>query len=232
MPAELPPLGAIKMTAEIALLNRRALAFAADSAVTISDGTSTKIYNSAEKIFELSRITPIGLMIYNGMEFVGVPLDVLIRQFRCDCDRDFTSCDDACTAFLSYLCDFERNNDDECEHLSFIIADEMVGIVREYQSKLREELFAQISNQKNKSKFYDLAKKIVCKVFDDHYELHNSRPLKGFLEGTTIEDFIKVFGKVIDAHVSIHFKEFRDDKELRKHVEAWTFAVLKSDIFI
>jgi hypothetical protein len=71
------------MTAEIAILNRRAIAFAADSAVTISDGSNhPKIYNTAEKLFELSRETPIGLLLYNGMELVGVPLDVLIRRFR------------------------------------------------------------------------------------------------------------------------------------------------------
>ena len=56
------------MTAEIAIANRTALAFAADSAVTIRVGNKTKIYDSAEKIFELTRKQPIGLMIYNNVE--------------------------------------------------------------------------------------------------------------------------------------------------------------------
>ena len=100
------------MTAEIALLNRRALAFAADSAVTITGGANDKIFNSAEKIFELSRIMPIGLMVYNGVEFVGVPIDVLVRKFRAECDQNFRSCEVACEAFLEYMCRFKRTNYD------------------------------------------------------------------------------------------------------------------------
>lgn len=72
------------MTAEIALLNRRAIAFAADSAVTISGPGPDKIYNSAEKVFEFSRKVPLGLMLYNALEFVGIPIDVLVRKFRAE----------------------------------------------------------------------------------------------------------------------------------------------------
>lgn len=96
------------MTAEIALLNRRALAFAADSAVTISDGINHKIYNSAEKISELSRRTHIGGMLYNFLEFMGIPLDVLVRKFRNEEDAVYPSCKAACVAFLKYLKDFKR----------------------------------------------------------------------------------------------------------------------------
>jgi hypothetical protein len=91
------------MTAEIALLNRRALAFASDSAVTISDGENEKIYNSAEKIFELSRNVPIGIMVYNTMEFVGIPLDVLIRKFRAGCDLHFQNAEHASDLFINFL---------------------------------------------------------------------------------------------------------------------------------
>lgn len=71
------------MTAEIAILNKTAVALAADSAVTISAGQrDEKIYDSADKLFELSDKNPIGIMIYNGMSFLEVPLQSLIREFR------------------------------------------------------------------------------------------------------------------------------------------------------
>ena len=41
-----------------------------------------KIYPSADKLFELSLSDPVGAMIYNNLEFMGAPLDVIIRQFR------------------------------------------------------------------------------------------------------------------------------------------------------
>ena len=40
------------MTTEIAVLNRLGIALAADSAVTISGGGTTKVFESADKLFE------------------------------------------------------------------------------------------------------------------------------------------------------------------------------------
>ncbi|WP_353642930.1 hypothetical protein [Mesorhizobium sp. WSM2239] len=57
------------MTAEIAILNKTAVALATDSAVTISAGLDhQKIYDTADKLFDLGGATPIGLMIYTGMQ--------------------------------------------------------------------------------------------------------------------------------------------------------------------
>jgi hypothetical protein len=75
------------MTAEIAVLNKTAVALAADSAMTISAGRKQeKIFDTADKLFELSTSDPIGIMIYNGMSYMGIPLPVLIRDFRSSCD--------------------------------------------------------------------------------------------------------------------------------------------------
>lgn len=70
------------MTAEIAIINRSAIVLAADSAVTLNVRGAEKIYTSAEKLFELSLTDPIGIMIYNNLEFMGIPLEVVIKQFR------------------------------------------------------------------------------------------------------------------------------------------------------
>lgn len=70
------------MTAEVAILNREAVAMAADSAATFSDGTSQKISSSANKIFSLSKHHPVGLMIYGNALFMGVPWEVIIKVYR------------------------------------------------------------------------------------------------------------------------------------------------------
>ena len=91
------------MTAEIAILNKSAIAIAADSAVTISAGDSQeKIFDSADKLFELSDHDPIGVMVYNTMDFMGTPLGVLVKDFRINCPK-FSSVRDAGEAFLSFL---------------------------------------------------------------------------------------------------------------------------------
>lgn len=68
------------MTAEIAVMNKRAIALAADSAVTIGD--RAKFYNTANKLFMISKYEPIGIMIYNNAEFMGVPWEVIVKEYR------------------------------------------------------------------------------------------------------------------------------------------------------
>ncbi len=65
------------MTAEVAVINKSAIALASDSAVTVelidSRGRSSdKIYNTANKLFALSKVCPVGIMVYNTME-LGLP---------------------------------------------------------------------------------------------------------------------------------------------------------------
>jgi hypothetical protein len=68
------------MTAEIAVMNKRAIALAADSAVTVGD--RAKFYNTANKLFMLSKYEPVGIMVYNNAEFMGIPWETIVKEFR------------------------------------------------------------------------------------------------------------------------------------------------------
>jgi hypothetical protein len=71
------------MTAEIAVMNRVAIALAADSASTsVFEGKVPKIYNTADKLFALDEREPIGAMIYGSASFMRVPWETLIKHFR------------------------------------------------------------------------------------------------------------------------------------------------------
>lgn len=70
------------MTAIVGILNRRGVSFAADSAATHRSPSGYKISNNANKIFTLSKYHPVGIAIYNNLDFIGVPWDSIIKQFR------------------------------------------------------------------------------------------------------------------------------------------------------
>jgi len=70
------------MTAIVGVLNRRGLAFAADSAATHRSDSGLKISNNANKIFSLSKYHPVGIAIYNNLDFMGIPWDSIIKQYR------------------------------------------------------------------------------------------------------------------------------------------------------
>ena len=67
------------MTAEIVLMNPMAVALAADSAVSVG---VAKEYQSANKLFQLRVDQPVGIMIYGNAAFMGVPWELIIKEYR------------------------------------------------------------------------------------------------------------------------------------------------------
>ena len=67
------------MTSEVVVMNRLAVALAADSATTVSGPNSQKIWNSANKLFALSKTHPVGVMFYNNASILGVPWETIIK---------------------------------------------------------------------------------------------------------------------------------------------------------
>lgn len=70
------------MTAIVGILNKRGAVMAADSAVTVTNGDRTKIYNTATKIFRISLDHPVGVMLFSSAEFIGTPWDVIFKLYR------------------------------------------------------------------------------------------------------------------------------------------------------
>lgn len=70
------------MTAIVGILNNRGAVMAADSAVTVTNGDRTKIYNTATKIFRMSLDNPVGVMMFSSAEFIGTPWDVIFKLYR------------------------------------------------------------------------------------------------------------------------------------------------------
>ena len=75
------------MTALVGILNKRAVAIAADSAITVSYASDErkKIYNTGQKIFRLSEVQPVGVMLYNNVEFMSTPWEVIIKLYHDRC---------------------------------------------------------------------------------------------------------------------------------------------------
>ena len=91
------------MTAEVAILNREAVAMAADSALTLG-GPVGKVYNSANKLFALSRLEPVAVMVYGGGSFEGVPWATVVKEYRRHLAAGtFDTIEDYASDFIAYL---------------------------------------------------------------------------------------------------------------------------------
>lgn len=70
------------MTSEIAVMNQRAVALAADSAVTLIDGGTVVVRNDQRKLYNLVEGAPIGVMFFGVADMMGHPWEHLIEYFQ------------------------------------------------------------------------------------------------------------------------------------------------------
>ncbi len=70
------------MTSEVAILNKSAIALAADSKVTVGVSGWEKTYDTVNKLFTLSKYHPVGIMIYGNAEFMRFPWETIIKRYR------------------------------------------------------------------------------------------------------------------------------------------------------
>ena len=97
------------MTAIVGVLNKQAIAVAADSAVTIGGGV--KIYDKANKVFTLSKHHPVGIAVYSNASFnSSIPWEIIIKMFRKELgDEELDSVRAYADKFLTYLEKFKQD---------------------------------------------------------------------------------------------------------------------------
>lgn len=157
------------MTAEIAVLNKSAVALATDSAVTIPAGDQAlKIYESADKLFELSKEQPIGVMIYNGMQFLGVPMDTIIKEFRHRIGL-FNTVEDAANEFLHHLYEYVDAAPDE--EISQCIKAVVSPIVEQISQKIKDSFFDRLkegATPSSSEEFNALTEDVIDNVLEEY----------------------------------------------------------------
>lgn len=92
------------MTAQIAILNKSAIALASDSAVTVETRNNRKTYNTVNKLYTLSKYAPAGIMFYGNAEFMGVPWETIVKMYRDALGaKRFKAIDEYAQDFLSHI---------------------------------------------------------------------------------------------------------------------------------
>jgi hypothetical protein len=114
------------MTAEIVIMNKNAVALAADSAVTVehitASGRVQKIFNTVNKLFALSKYHQVGIMVFGNSEIIGIPWEVVIKIYR------ETLKDKASPTIKSYALDFINflssffTDEAQSEYLTLLVA--------------------------------------------------------------------------------------------------------------
>lgn len=197
------------MTAEIAILNKTAIALAADSAVTISvSGKEDKTFDNADKLFELSDHNPIGIMIYNNTSFMETPLQTLIREFR----KKALPCNNVAeiaTKFLNYLNEFGIASPVSVKRRSIELALKyhFSSLMNAVLERTRHN-FHEVTYEQNLVELLDIFIEVVSNLSDAHFIVGRSPPAKGDLEALIDRMVVEEFGDGFKSDMLSKFRHF------------------------
>lgn len=130
------------MSAGICIMNKNAIALAADSAVTV--GQHLAIHNSANKLFALSKVAPVGAIIYSNAEVMGIPVEILIKQYKRDLgQKTFNFLEEYVNDFVSYMLQNKRLfhfAENEARYINNVYIDLLNGLNGDYRRLLSRKI--------------------------------------------------------------------------------------------
>ncbi|BFL14903.1 hypothetical protein K190097F3_04040 [Enterocloster clostridioformis] len=138
------------MSAGICIMNKHAVAMAADSAVTI--GQHVAIHNSANKLFALSRCEPVGVIVYANASFMQIPIEIIIKQYKAFLgSKAFESLEEYVSDFIGYiennpsLFRFEKTEELYIQNVYVDLFKGMVGDRKQYIDKKLSEVSRELT---------------------------------------------------------------------------------------
>jgi hypothetical protein len=214
------------MTTEIAVLNRLGIALAADSAVTISGGGTTKVFESADKLFELSSIHPVGLMLNGNMDCFGVPWEIIIKDFReihgSDIHRPIEQWAKDFIRFVESRPDV--GNDHATNYIRVVTESEI--------SRIKTEVPNRILRVKGGSKqtAQDIILPLILEIANDRNNELVQYPISGSVSDITIEELIKEYREFISEIIDLQFKPFDIEPDIEMEIILLIVRALRASI--
>lgn len=216
------------MTAIVGTLNKRGIAIAADSAATYSTSAMNKITNNANKIFELSKKHPVGIAIYNNLDFHGIPWEVIFKTYR-DVhlrERSFPMLKEYAEDFWTYLHSFV---------LTKVSIEDQKAQIAYLAHQLKEESIATAKdNLKLKKLDFDptsLFSEIIqflTKLSED-YKLHSRTSEFNSYEISQFQDYAS---EVIDSILSDLTQDSACPKTFRETFLSTLFSIITADTIV
>jgi hypothetical protein len=211
------------MTAEIAIMNKLAVALAADSAVTVETEAGQKVYNTVNKLFTLSKYEPVGVMIFGSAEIMRVPWEALIKLYRAKLSiRKFPTVKAYASDFIKYL---ETNRTtftlpEQRRYFRDTVRQYFHSILRDINQAVQEAL-----GKKTKITAADVARIVNEQVNKHHREWRGTKRLK--LPLTQETRIRRRYGKELNKLKRSVFKKLpiaRAASEKLSQLAAWLFT--------
>lgn len=202
------------MTTEIAVMNKHGISLAADSAVTI--GRGNKFYNTANKLFMLSKYHPVGIMVYSNADFMGYPIEIIIKEYRKQLnDKHFDDIKGYWDDFVKYL-ENDFFNDNGIDDLILKIESFIYAVEKEIETKSNDEMNKYLKSTQNDESTnikekeekmigiaYNCVKDVISSCYTNYSSLNddqkfcdNYESIKNLIKEKVSEITVNIIGKV------------------------------------
>ena len=183
------------MTAEIAIMNKEAIAIASDSAVTLREEKGQKIFTSANKIFALSKLHPVGVMVYGSAIFMGVPWETIIKIYRSKLgETKFDTLKEYACDFIDFLSKENQLFPESMQEM--YLRGNVYGYLYHISTDIKKDVKAIIS-AKNGITEKEI-KNIAAKVIKRHYDIWRKSELPPTIPKNHIRGLKDKYGTIID----------------------------------
>jgi hypothetical protein len=191
------------MTCEIAVMNREAVALAADSAETVF---GRKVFRSAEKLFSFTNKKPMGIMIYGDADISGVPWETVIKRYRDKLGaKSFVSLEGYGRNFIEFV---EKNENglipDSAQerYMSMVVKECYESIVERIDEEVRVLFFGKGKVTENR------IKRIGAGVVDRYYDALSGVELYPSIPDNYEGQIRDRYGDKIESLLKEVFEEF------------------------
>jgi len=195
------------MTAEVVVMNRQAVALAADSAVTLGREHERKTFTSASKIFTLSKYRPVAIMLFGSASLMGVPWETVIKMYRRDVGRAaFGTLEEYSAHFLRWLKSSASlfPPSEQTRHVSETVR---TFLGREILSDIQEEVEVVVGEKGRITEAHigRIAKRVIAR----HYEKWESFVLLPCVPENHASDVLSVYRDAIDGMIAEVMRAFQ-----------------------
>lgn len=220
------------MTAVIGILNKNAVAIAADSAVTVSGSNGRKIYNTANKIFMLSKYHPVSIIIYNSANFLSTPWEIIIKIYRNKLgNKSFSELKNYSDDFFKFLKSRKFfTNEETIKHFNqsfvYFSFEELSKMAINNAIESNEDLVSIKADKR-----VEIFRENLLEILDYQIkEFKSKEKLKDF-NSLTKKDFDKLLNAQIKEILENEFVEFNTQK-IRNKFSSLTYHYIKSKAFL
>jgi hypothetical protein len=205
------------MTSEIAIMNRKGVALAADSVGTLvrvaAKNQTPKSFDTLHKLFQLPNSHGVGVMFYGNADCMGIPMETLIRMYSGGEELPYLS--DHVESFLNYLAKFNFSE----EQFKAYVSKTGHRLVKRVCTKIDKEVEAELSERGSLTK--QRITKITDRHFDESFELITPLAKDASVKWNHRKSLAAKYGSLIQNIAETTLKKRPISKAKRSKIKQW-----------